>query len=166
MLEKIRDERQLKALIGLSREKFSALAEAFARTYEAEREQAYKRGDKQRKPGAGQKGKLPCAEAKLFYLLYYFKNYPTFDVLGTHFEMARSKACENVHRLTPVLHQTLANLEVMPKREFADVEAFKAALAEADIEQLLIDVTERLCQRPGDDETQREHYSGKKSAIL
>ena len=166
MLEKIRDERQLKALIGLSRAKFGALAEAFAATHEAERERAYARGDRQRRPGAGQKGKLPNAEAKLLFLLYYFKTYPTFDVLGTHFDMARSKACENVHRLTPVLHQTLTNLEVMPEREFADASAFKAALAEADIEQLLIDVTERLCQRPGDDEKQREHYSGKKSAIL
>ena len=164
MLEKIRDERQLKALIGLSREKFTRLAEAFALTYEAERQRAYAEGRKQRRPGAGQKGKLPNAEAKLLFILYYFKNYPTFDVLGAHFDMARSKAFENVHRLTPVLHQTLANLEVMPEREFADVGAFKAALAEADIERLLIDVTERLTRRPSDNKKQREYYSGKKSA--
>ena len=44
--------------------------------------------------------------------------------------MARSKACENAHKLTPILHKTLANLEVMPKREFANVEAFKAALTQ------------------------------------
>lgn len=163
MLAKIRDERQLKALIGLSRAKFSALAEAFANTYEVEKEQAYERGDRRRRAGAGQKGKLPSAEAKLLFVLYYFKTYPTFDVLGTHFDMARSKACENVHRLTPILHKTLANLAVLPERDFADVAAFKTALAEADIEQLLIDVTERLCQRPGDDTKQREYYSGKKS---
>ena len=171
MLEKIRGERQLKALIGLSSEKFVALAEAFAKVQQAQRDQAYEQGHKQRKPGGGQKGKLPSAEAKLLFLLslrgasrYYFKNYPTFDVLGTHFAMARSKACENVHKLTPILHKTLANLEVMPKREFANVEAFKAALADADIQQLLVDVTERPCQRPSDYEQQREHYSGKKSA--
>lgn len=165
MLEKIRDERQLKALTGLSQEKFTALAAAFARVYEAEQQDAYARGARQRRPGAGQKGRLPNAEAKLLFVLYYFKNYPTFDVLGTHFAMARSKACENVHRLTPILHKTLANLKVMPERDFADVEAFKAALADANIEQLLVDVTERLCQRPGDYNKQREHYSGKKSAI-
>lgn len=165
MLEKIRDERQLKALTGLTQEKFAALAEAFSATYEAEKERAYEQGRKRRRPGAGQKGKLPNAEAKLLFLLYYFKNYPTFDVLGTHFDLARSKACENVHRLTPILHKTLANLEVMPERKFADVEAFKAVLADADIEQLLVDVTERPTQRPSDDERQREYYSGKKSAI-
>ena len=57
MLEKIRDERQLKALTGLTREKFAALAEAFSATFEAEKVRAYEQGDKQRRPGAGQKGK-------------------------------------------------------------------------------------------------------------
>lgn len=70
MLEKIRDERQLKALTGLSSEKFAGLAEVFTEVYEAERQQAYEQGFKQRKPGAGQKGKLPSAEAKLFFMLY------------------------------------------------------------------------------------------------
>ena len=96
---------------------------------------------------------------------YYFKNYPTFDVLGTHFDMARSKACENVHKLTPLLHKTLASLGVLPERAFASAEAFKAALVATDLDRRLVDVTERVCQRPGDDEKQREHYSGKKSAI-
>lgn len=163
MLEKIRDERQLKALVGLSRGKFSGLAEAFARVYQAEQQHAYEQGLKRRRPGGGQKGKLADAEAKVFFVLYYFKNYPTFDVLGTHFDMGRSKACENVHKLTPLLHKTLASLEVLPERDFASSEAFKAALAEADIEQLLVDVSERLCQRSSDHEKQREHYSGKKS---
>lgn len=137
MLEKIRDERQLKALTGLSREKFAVLNEAFAQIYQAEQRQAYERGLKRRRPGGGQKGKLPSTEAKLLFVLYYWKNYPTFDVLGTHFDMARSKACENVHKLTPVLHKSLASLAVLPEREFVSTEAFKATLAEAAIDQLL-----------------------------
>lgn len=163
MIEQIRDERQLKALTGLTRAKFAALAAAFAEVCRAEQARAYEQGLKRRRPGGGQKGKLPSAEAKLLFVLYYFKNYPTFDVLGTHFGMGRSKACENVHKLTPLLRQTLASLAVLPERTFADAEAFKAALAEAGIERLLVDVTERPCRRPGDDEQQREHYSGKKS---
>ena len=71
-----------------------------------------------------------------------------------------------MHKLTPLLHKTLAELEVLPEREFANSEAFKAALVEADMNQLLVDVAERLRQRPGDDEKQREHYNGKKSATL
>lgn len=163
MIEQIRDERQLKALIGLSRAKFTVLAEAFAQVCRAEQARAFKQGLKRRRPGGGQKGKLPSVEAKLLFVLYYFKNYPTFDVLGTHFGMGRSKACENVHKLTPLLQRTLASLARLPERTFADAETFKAALAEADLERLLVDVTERPCQRPGNNEQQREHYSGKKS---
>ena len=167
MLE-IRDERQLKALIGLSEAKFETLTAEFAKVYQARQQRVYEKtkaqGKRQRKPGGGQKGKLPKASDKLMFVLYYFKNYPTFDVLGTHFGLARSKACENLHKLTPVLHETLAKLEVLPERKFESVEAFKAAVGE--IDKLLIDATERPSRRPGKDEKQRELYSGKKSVTL
>lgn len=168
MLKKIRDDRQLKALTGLPRDKFYALATEFAKVYEAGQQQAYERGleqgTRERQPGGGQKGKLPEAADKLLFVLYYFKTYPTFDVLGTQFYMARSKACKNVHRLTPVLNKTLAELGVLPKREFTTVSEFKAALG--DIDKLLIDVTERLHRRPAEDVRQRELYSGKKNVTL
>lgn len=168
MLERIRDDRQFKALTGLPRDKFDALAAEFEKVYQARRQEVYEQeqaqGLRQRQPGGGQKGKLPEAADKLLFVLYYFKTYPTFDVLGTQFDMARSKACENVHRLTPVLYETLAQLGVLPERAFATVEEFKACLG--DIDQLLIDVTERLQRRPSEEERQRELYSGKKSVIL
>jgi len=59
-----------------------------------------------------------------------------------------------------VLHETLAKLGVLPQREFASVEAFKAALG--DIDTLLIDASERPVRRAGDKARQRELYSGKK----
>ena len=98
---------------------------------------------------------------KLFFTLVYFKTYPTFDVLGTQFGMGRSKANENLHKLAPILVQTLNRLGVMQHREFASVEEMKAAFK--DIDRVLIDVTERLYRRSQDDETQRDHYSGKKN---
>ena len=56
---------------------------------------------------------------------------------------------------------TLGRLGVMPQREFASVDEMKAAFQ--GIDRILIDVTERLYRRSQDDDTQREHYSGKKS---
>ena len=44
---------------------------------------------------------------KLQFVLYYYKTYPTFDVLGTQFAMARSRAHENLHKLSPILYDTL-----------------------------------------------------------
>jgi hypothetical protein len=156
----------MRALTGLSQKQFETLLTEFTAVYEARRWKAYEQGVvarmRQRKPGAGQKGKLPTPADKLLFVLYYYKTYPTFDVLGTQFGMARSKAHENLHRLSPVLHETLVRLGVMPHREFATPEELKQALQ--GIDQLLIDVTERLYRRSQDDQVQREHYSGKKSA--
>ena len=100
---------------------------------------------------------------KLQFVLYYYKTYPTFDVLGTQFEMARSKAHENLHKLSPILYDTLVHLDLMPYRELSTPEALKAALQGGD--RLLIDATERAYHRSHDDAKQREHYSGKKNGI-
>lgn len=165
MVIQIRDDRHMRALTGLSQKQFDALLIEFTAVYEEGRWKAYEQGvaagTRQREPGAGQKGKLPTPADKLLFVLYYYKTYPTFDVLGTQFGMARSKAHENLHRLSPVLHETLVRLGVMPHREFATPEELKQALQGTD--QLLIDVTERLYRRSQDDQVQREHYSGKKS---
>jgi hypothetical protein len=99
---------------------------------------------------------------KLQFVLYYYKTYPTFDVLGTQFAMARSRAHENLQKLSPMLYDTLVHLELMPYRELATPEALKAALQGVD--RLLIDATERAYHRSHDDAKQREHYSGKKTA--
>ena len=167
MVISIRDDRQMRALTGLSKKQFESLLKEFTIAYEEMQWQAYEEGiaagKRQRKPGGGQKGKLPTLADKLLFVLYYYKIYPTFDVLGTQFSMVRSKANENLHRLSPVLHATLVRLDVMPHREFATPDELKNALQ--GIDQLLIDVTERLYRRSQDNKVQREHYSGKKNAI-
>ena len=166
MVPEIRDERQMRALTGTSQEALANLEAAFALARADEKEQAYqaglRSGKRKRKPGGGQKGKLPTEHDKLVFLLYYLKVYPTFDVLGTQFGLSRSKACENVHALLPVLYKALQNLGVMPHREFKTVEEFRAACDW--IDDLLIDVTERPHTRPSDDAKQRDLYSGKKTA--
>ena len=78
--------------------------------------------------------------------------------------MARSKAHENLHKLSPILYDTLVHLELMPYRELATPEELKAALQGVD--RLLIDATERAYHRAQDDAKQREHYSGKKTAYV
>jgi len=167
MLETIRDDRQMRALTGVSRKKFTQLLPIFSRVYHQERYQAYEKGlaegTRKRKPGGGQKGKLPEPADKLYFILNYYKTYPTFDVLGDRFGLARSKAHTQVHQLSPILHQTLMEMGHLPQREFESVEAFKAMLG--DVDQILIDVTERPHQRPQDNEQQQELYSGKKNDI-
>src|SRR4029450_14002404 len=162
----IRDDRQMKALTGLSQAQFDHLLSVFSDLYQATPQKTYDKeiesGTRRRKPGGGCKGKLPSLADKLLFVLYYYKTYPTFDVLGTPFEMARSKANENRHKLSPILYDTLVCLELMPYRELATPEDVKAALHGMD--HLLIEATERASHRSTDDAKQREHYSGKKTA--
>jgi hypothetical protein len=76
----------MRTLTGTPTEKISTLEAAFALALDAEKERAYQtgfiQGKRQRKPGGGQKGKLPTVYDNLIFLLYYLKVYPTFDVLG------------------------------------------------------------------------------------
>ncbi len=162
--EDVRDDRQMRALTGLNISQFDRLAREFENDYKDQQQQVYleglAEGKRQRRPGGGAKGKLPSITDKLFFTLVYFKTYPTFDVLGTQFDMGRSKANENLHRLAPILSKTLVRLGVMPHREFSSVAEMQAAFKGVD--RILVDVTERLYWRSQDDETQRDHYSGKK----
>jgi len=156
------DERRFKALTGLSKQEFAQLLPAFAASHAEIRHENYEknRAKRQRRPGAGQKGRLDTMRKKLYFVLYYLKNYPTFDTLGDRFSLDRSKACTNAHKLLPVLCRALAQLGVLPPRQFNSVEEMEAVLAH--IEDLFIDATERPHHRPQDDEEQQEKYSGKK----
>ena len=163
----IRDERQMKALTGLSQAQFDSLLPVFSDMYRAAQQHTYEEGSqsgtRRRRPGGGSKGTLPTMAEKLQFVLYYYKTYPTFDVLGTQFGMARSRAHEHLHKLSPMLYDTLVHLELMPYRELTTPEELKAALQGGD--RLLIDATERAYHRSQDAAKQREHYSGKKNSI-
>src|SRR5215467_4403667 len=162
----IRDERQMKALTGLSPAQFDHLLPFFRTIYETTQQKTYAAGvasgTRRRKPGGGSKGQLPTMTEKWQCVLSYSKTYPTFDVLGTQCAMARSRAHENLHKLSPILYDTLVHLELMPYRELATPEEWKAAVQGVDC--LLRDATERAYHRAQDEAKQREHDSGKKTA--
>jgi hypothetical protein len=161
-IEDIRNDRQFKALTGMSRKEFEPFLPTFAEASTELRQEAddVQRGPRQRKPGGGPKGKLVTMAQKLLFILYYWKVYPGYDVLGFQFGLDGSKACTNVHALWPVLKRALANGKVLPHREFARVEELRDAFA--DIAELFIDATERPHVRPQDDEEQRQKFSGNK----
>lgn len=166
----IRTDRQFKAFTGLSEEEFEKLLAVFTQCLESEKRQRYKqqRTRRRRGPGGGRKGRLSTPELKLFFLLYYLKNYPTFDVLGGLFDLSPSKAKENVSRLFPVLKQAEKQLQILPHRhlhrpaEHRPTADQKAQQAHENNVKIIIDATERPCQRPTHARTQKRYYSGKK----
>src|SRR5262245_48368766 len=72
-----RDDRQMKALTGLSQTQFDHLLPVFSDIYRATQQQTYTEGvasgTRRRHPGGGSKGKLPTMAEKLQFVLYYYK---------------------------------------------------------------------------------------------
>ena len=119
-------------------------------------------GKRKRKPGSGRKGNLKTMKDKLFFILYYLKNYPKFDVIGYDFGFGKSAAHYNVNKSKAALLSALSELGVLPKRRFSSPEEMEEAFKNT--RDLLIDATERPCFRSADYEKQKKHYSGKQKA--
>ena len=76
----IRDERQLKALTGLSQAQFDSLLPVFSDLYRAAQQHAYEDGSqsgtRRRRPGGGSTGKLPIMVATLLVVIHYLPRGP------------------------------------------------------------------------------------------
>ncbi len=92
---------QLRATTELNRKDFDQLLQDFESVYQAQIEQNSE--TRIRKIGGGRKGKLKTNQEKLFYILFYYKCYPTFDLAAVLFDCDRSQAHRWVHRLQPIL---------------------------------------------------------------
>jgi hypothetical protein len=154
----LNQDRLLRALTGLNWKAFDALLPSFEQAYAASRIAA--KPQRQRAVGGGRKARLESSEAKLFYILFYFKCYPTFDLAGILFDLDRSQTHAWMHGLQRVLEAALGEKLALPERKLRSLEAFVEAFP--GVERVMIDGTERPIQRPQDPEQQTLNYSGKK----
>lgn len=154
----LNNDRLLRALTGLNQKAFDELLPLFTAAWQAQLQAQVR----QRAPGGGQadKARLSSMSEKLFYILFYFKCYPTFDVAGILFDFDRSQANRWMHRLQPVLETALARKMVLPERKLERIE--QVLQRYPDVKDVMIDGTERPIARPKDPERKKEHYSGKK----
>jgi hypothetical protein len=152
----LQKDRLLRALTGLNRKAFEELLVGFSPLYEQTRQTQ----PRQRAVGGGRKARLLGSQEKLFFILFYFKCYPTFDLAGIIFDLHRSQAHDWMHRLQPILEKTLGKKMVLPERKLDSIEAFLERFPE--VKRVIIDGTERPIQRPQDPEAQKANYSGKK----
>ena len=152
-------DRLLRAMIGLNRKAFENLLEKFEKVYNEEEEKKGKRPRK-RKRGGGRKGRLASMAEKQFYILFYLKCYPTFDLASVLFDFDRSQAHRWVHKLQEILEKTLGEKQVLPLRQIHSVEEFLEKFPM--VKKVIVDGTERAISRPKNEEKQRENYSGKK----
>jgi len=153
-------DRMIKSLIGMNLSKFNILVAAFAVAYDAIHLERCQQGEIKQVPSGGPKGNLDSLEKKLFFLLFYLKTYPTFDVLGFHFGLSSGHAHNHVENLMPVLLRSLSDLGVLPARSPGTPEEFLQLVEKYG--DILIDGMECACVRPQDEELQKARYSGKK----
>jgi hypothetical protein len=149
------DPRAIKALTGLSYQEFSDLVPVFEKSL---RTFQMKKPNRKRKTGGGQKGHLPTTESKLFFILFYLKTYPTYDILGWLSGKSRGRTCEYVHLYTKILGKTMKMKGSLPKRRIGDIEEFLRIFPA--VKDVFLDGTERKIQRPK--KNQKKQYSGKK----
>ena len=154
----LENDRMLRGLTGLNRKAFDALCKVFAAVYEETLQSDPK--PRKRARGGGRKARLLSLESKLFFILFYFKCYPTFDVLSVLFDLERSRAHRWVHRLQTTLETALGQKMVLPERKLESMEQFLDRFPA--VREVILDGTERPVQRPKDATQQKEHYSGKK----
>lgn len=155
--------RRFLSVTSLSIAEFESIVPVFAEEYTASQSSTHTRAGtlRQRRLGGGQKTRLVTVEDKLLFILMYHKTYPIQTVHGLQFGLSQSHTNEWIHRLMPILQQTLAQLHYLPE---LNPIAFKVSGATTDqVTSLMIDGTERRRQRPKDPDQQRANYSGKKS---
>jgi len=146
----------MRALTSLNTEAFTALLGRWAEAWQTLASKQTADGKKRcRAAGAGRKGVLDEAEAKLFFILFYLKAYPTQDVMGSLFGLSQPQVCEWVGRLLPILEQFM-DVD-LPARHGRQLAAVLAAMPE--IKEVMMDGTERPISRPEHKRRRDAHYS-------
>jgi hypothetical protein len=152
----VRNERQWKASTGLSNEQFLSLVKLFGQAYEL----LFGESMEVRQNNSTGTSTFKTYADLLFFTLYSVKSGLTYDLLGLTFGLDAANAYQNQALGLRVLRAALEHGGYMPKRNYKDIEEFKEHWAAEG--EILMDATEQARQRPGNQQEQKEDYSGKK----
>jgi hypothetical protein len=152
----LKNHRLSMALIGLTPQSFKQLLITFTQAL-IEIQQNKKRT---RNIGGGRKGNIKLPEQKLFFILFYLKNYPTFDVCAHIFASSKTSTNEWYLSILPILEKALNRKLSLPQRRIESIEQFYQLFPE--VHTVMLDGVERPIERSKKTKTQNKHYSGKK----
>lgn len=152
----IRTERQWRAATGLNQPQFNKLSQLFAATYQGFHGESFDDIVARRQDTPA----FATIEDLLFFVLFSLKSGLTYDLIALSFDVSRSVAFEQQAAGVRLLSMTLQAQGDLPHSEFESLADLEKALERYD--ELLIDGTEQIRQRPGNQEVQKEDYSGKK----
>ena len=156
-VSELRTNRRWRATTGLSQQQFEKLLVHFKKAYQA----IYHKSVQERQASSRKDCTLASEEELLLFVLLSLKSGLTYDLIGVVCGMEAANAKRNLELGLGVLHKALTETGHAPKRKFLTVKEFEEYFQA--IEELIIDGTEHRIQRPTDQITQKEGYSGKKN---
>lgn len=159
-LSELTTERKWRSATGMDKERYYKLLEIFKVSYQ----EMYGKSIEQKQTAEKRFEFVISSEEELLYFtLFSLKTGLTYDLLGLVCGMNGSSAKKNQQIGLKVLSYALKKPGYMPVRYLETKAEFEQLFQ--DIEELLIDATEQLRQRPQDKEEQKMSYSGKKKVI-
>lgn len=148
------------SVIGITRTQFRSLLYRFSfALHTAEDVRAYSK-KRLRKPGGGRKPVLATDAAKLFFILFYYKVYPTFRLAQAIFGLDKRNVLSWKIFLEGVLVSALGRQLDLPKRRINTMHGLLEVCP--GLSSCIVDATERQIRRPKDPTDQTRFYSGKK----
>jgi len=147
------DDQRMKVLTGLSAAEFVALQPAFSQAL-LEVEGAHQERNKNH--SAGRPHSLPTLADKLFFILFYTRCHPTFDVAGLLYEVDRAQTYRWFKTYLPALEAALGREVVLPDYKVRDVASLLVHVAE--IEEVFPGAAERSARRGMPLKRSRSHH--------
>jgi DDE superfamily endonuclease/Helix-turn-helix of DDE superfamily endonuclease len=148
-----------KEILGIEYEQWLGLVEVAK--IEEERIRLIREQEKVRinKKGGGRPKKLK-REEEVCLCIFYLRHLPTFELLGMHFDISKTEANDTFNYWIKIIRKILpSSLMEQAKKGKEELEMIKEMLTEY---ELIVDSWEQPRERPKDNQTQKEYYSGKK----
>lgn len=156
----LKTERQWRSVTGCNEERFKNLLNLFER----EHLRIFGKTLADRRADSPKESAVENEEDLLLLTLVGLKSGMTSDMLGFMVGMDGSSAFRNKDLGISILKSMLCERGFSPARTFESVEEFEKYFQEYDT--LIIDGEEQPIQRPSEEDSQKDNYSGKKKDIL
>lgn len=153
-------ERKWRSATGYDEKRFRKLLSSFEDAY-------YEKFGKtllERKADSPKESSVKSAEDLLLFTLFSLKSGLTYDLLGFVTGMDASNAKRNQDLGISILKSMLYAEGYAPARSFDSVAEFERHFREYDT--LIIDGEEQPIQRPSEEDSQKDNYSGKKKTYV
>lgn len=148
------------SVIGMTARQFNLLLRKFSHNLQkAEHEKAHKK-KRLRKPGGGRTPRFDSDAKKLFFILFYYKVYPTFRLSQALFELDKRNIQLWKEFLEPILQRSVSYQLQLPQLQAQCIEHVLTICP--DLKNFITDATERAVRRPKNQQKQTSYYSGKK----